>query len=34
MFAAFIRLRVSLAGLRGTLWAYPTCGYYLKYMLG
>ncbi|MBU1247887.1 MAG: FAD-dependent oxidoreductase, partial [Proteobacteria bacterium] len=32
-FAAFIRLKTPLSGLRKTVWAYPTCGYYLKYML-
>lgn len=33
MLAAFIRLRTPLSGLRTTIWAYPTCGYYLKKML-
>lgn len=32
-FAAFIRLKSSLAELRKTVWVYPTAGYYFKYML-
>lgn len=32
LFALAIRAQVPLATLRGPYWAYPTCGYYMKYM--
>lgn len=33
LFALIIRSEVPLSQVRSTVWAYPTCGYYLKYML-
>lgn len=32
LFALAIRSRMPLSTLRQTVWAYPTCGYYLKYI--
>lgn len=34
LFAMAIRLRLSVNKLRDVLWAYPTKGYYFRYMLG
>ncbi|MGE4292752.1 MAG: NAD(P)/FAD-dependent oxidoreductase [Desulfovibrio sp.] len=33
LFALIIRNNIPLSQVRSTVWAYPTCGYYLKYML-
>ncbi|MEF2143847.1 MAG: NAD(P)/FAD-dependent oxidoreductase [Desulfovibrionaceae bacterium] len=33
LFALIIRNGISLSQVRSTVWAYPTCGYYLKYMI-
>ncbi|WP_419787376.1 dihydrolipoyl dehydrogenase family protein [Pseudodesulfovibrio sp.] len=33
LFGLAIRQNIPLSGLRDTVWAYPTCGYYLKYMI-
>ncbi|GAB7079159.1 dihydrolipoyl dehydrogenase family protein [Megalodesulfovibrio paquesii] len=33
LFALAIRSRIPLSTLRQTVWAYPTCGYYLKYIV-
>jgi len=33
LFGLAIRQSIPLSALRDTVWAYPTCGYYLKYMI-
>ncbi|QGY38720.1 NAD(P)/FAD-dependent oxidoreductase [Pseudodesulfovibrio cashew] len=33
LFALIIRQEIPLSKVRDTVWAYPTCGYYLKYMV-
>ena len=33
LFGLAIRQGIPLSALRDTVWAYPTCGYYLKYMI-
>ncbi|MDD3311981.1 NAD(P)/FAD-dependent oxidoreductase [Pseudodesulfovibrio sp.] len=33
LFGLAIRQGIPLSGLRNAVWAYPTCGYYLKYMI-
>lgn len=33
LFALIIRNNIPLSQVRSTVWVYPTCGYYLKYML-
>jgi glutathione reductase (NADPH) len=33
LFALVIRNQVPLSQVRSTVWAYPTCGYELKYMV-